>query len=331
MKRVIFAAFLLALAVSAGVVRSSARTAPQAGNELLGLLPDGGTVVVADVRRITTSNLWSTLAGQEKIRAGLEKMQADAAGLGIRLADIQSVALAFPAGGMSNPTVAVSGGFDQSDLLSRLRADSKVKVTSEKYKNFEIFKAESVAAPASDKPAEPGKEAKPVHKDDTSFVFYDSHTAVIGSSASVRASVDTKLGGKSIAQNAKLTDALGQNPTAAIRFALEMTPSMSSGLQSTGMPLPDFSSVKLIFGSLDVNSGVDLIAFLRNDSAEHAKVVAERLNGLLDMVRGFLTASNDPKTAPLVSALKTVSITGSDIDVKITGTVPLEVITQLLK
>ena len=331
MKRVMFAALLLALTASASVVRTSARTAPQAGNELLQLLPDYGTAVLIDLRRVTASNLWATLSGQEKIRAGLEKMQAEVAELGIHLTDIQTVAIVFPTGGMSNPAVAVSGGFDQSDLLSRLRANSKVKVTSEKYKNLEIFKAESVAAPASDKPAEPGKEAKPVHKDDTSFVFYDSRTAVIGSPASVRASVDTKLGGKSVAQNAKLTEALAQNPTAAIHFAIEMTPSMASGLQSTGMPLPDFSSVKLIFGSLDVNSGIDLIAFLRNDSAEHAKVVADRLNGLLDMVRGFLTASNDPKTAPLVGALKTVNIVGADIDVKITGSVPLEVITQLLK
>lgn len=331
MKRVIFAALLLALAVSASVVGTSARTATQAGNDLLQLLPDGGAVVLIDVHRVTTSNLWTTLGAQEKIRTALEKMQSEAAGLGIKLTDIQTVALAFPSSSMSNPAVAVSGGFDQSDLLSRLRADSKVKITSEKYKNFEIFKVNSVTPPASDKPAEPGKDAKPVHTDDTSFVFYDSRTAVIGSAAVVRASVDTKLGGKSIAQNAKLSEALAQNSTAAIRFALEVTPAMTSGIQSSGMPLPDFSSVKLIFGSLDLTTGVDLIATLRNDSAEHAKVVTERLNGLLDMVRGFLTASNDPKTAPIVSALKTVSITGADLDVKITGSVPLEIIMQLLK
>jgi hypothetical protein len=331
MKRVTFAALLLALAVSASVVRTSARTATQAGSDLLQLLPDGGAVVLIDMHRVTTSNLWATLGSQEKIRTALEKMQSEAAGLGIRLPEIQSVALAFPSSSMSNPVVAVSGGFDQSDLLSRLRADSKVKITSEKYKNFEIFKAESVAPPASDKPAEPGKDAKPVHKDDTSFVFYDSRTAVIGPASVVRASVDTKLGGKSIAQNAKLSEALAQNSTAAIRFAVEVTPAMTSGIQSSGMPLPDFSSVKLIFGSIDLNTGVDLVATLRNDSAEHAKVVAERLNGLLEMVRGFLTASNDPKTAPIVSALKTASVTGSDVDVKVIVSVPLEVIMQLIK
>lgn len=340
MKKVTLVALLLALAVSISVGRTSARVAAQAGTDLLQVLPEGGAVVVIDVRRVTSSSLWATLGAQEKIRTALNQMQSEVAELGINLTDIQTVALAFPASSMGNPSVAIAGGFEQSDLLARLRASGKVKVTSEKYKNFEIFTAESVAPPASEKPSEQAKDgkpgekpqdSKPAKKDETSFVFYDSRTAVLGSPASVRASVDTKLGGKSIAQNAKLTEALAQNPTAAIRFAIEMTPSMTSGMQSSGMPLPDFSSVKLIFGSIDVTSGLDLIATLRNDSAEHAKAMAERLNGLLEMARGFLTAANDPKMAPLVSALKTVNIIGSDVDVKITGNVPLEVIMQLLK
>ncbi|HKS42962.1 MAG TPA: hypothetical protein VJX74_20280, partial [Blastocatellia bacterium] len=229
----------------------------------------------------------------------------------------------------NNPAVAVSGGFDQNDVLSRLRANPKVKLTSEKYKNYEIFSADSVKT-SSDGQAKGGEFRH--KKDDGAFVFYDSRTAVVGSPAAVRASIDTKLGARqSIAQNAKLIEAIAQNPSAAIRFAMTVTPSMTSGLKSSELPLPDFDSVKMVFGSVDVASGVDLIATLRSDTAEHAKSIADRLNGLLDMARGFLGASNDAKMAPLVSALKTVTVTGADIDVKITGNVPMEVITQVLK
>ena len=328
MKRVALTAILLALAISVGVNQTSARTAAQAGSDLLQVLPDGNAVIVIDVHRVTTSNLWATISAQAKVKSQIDKAQAEISELGVKLADIQTVALVFPLGDKDNPTVAVSGGFDQNDLLSRMRSNEKIHLTSEKYKNFEIFKAESVATPSNDQ----SKDNKPRKKDDGAFVFYDAKTAVIGSDAAVRASIDTKLGSRpSVAQNAKLTEAIAQNPGAAIRFAMEFTSSMASGLQSSQMPLPDFASVKLIFGSVDVVSGLDLVATLRNDTAEHAKNMSDRLNGLLEMVRGYLGAANDPKTAPLVGALKSVSVTGSDVDVKITGNLPMEVFAQILK
>ena len=329
MKRVALAAILLALAVSASASRTSAGAA-QTGNDLLQILPDGHAVVVVDVQRVTSSSLWATLSTQNKIKSEIDKAQAEISEMGINLTSIQTVALTFSGEGThNNPAVAVSGGFDQNDVLSRLRANPKVKLTSEKYKNYEIFSADSVKT-SSDGQAKGGEFRH--KKDDGAFVFYDSRTAVVGSPAAVRASIDTKLGARqSIAQNAKLIEAIAQNPSAAIRFAMTVTPSMTSGLKSSELPLPDFDSVKMVFGSVDVASGVDLIATLRSDTAEHAKSIADRLNGLLDMARGFLGASNDAKMAPLVSALKTVTVTGADIDVKITGNVPMEVITQVLK
>ena len=329
MKRVALAAVLLALAISASASRTSAGAA-QTGNDLLQLLPDGHALVVVDLQRVTTSALWATLSTNNKIKSELDKAQAEISEMGINLTSIQTVALTFSGeGAHNNPAVAVSGGFDQNDVLSRLRANPKVKLTSEKYKNFEIFSAESVRT-SSDGQAKSGEFR---HKrDDGAFVFYDSRTAVVGSPAAVRASIDTKLGTRqSVAQNAKLVEAIAQNPSAAIRFAMTVTQSMTSGLKSSELPLPDLDSVRLVFGSVDVASGVDINATLRSDTAEHAKNIADRLNGLLDMARGFLGATNDPKVAPLVGALKTVTVTGADIDVKITGNLPMEIITQVLK
>jgi hypothetical protein len=328
MKRVALAAILLALAVSASASRISALPAAQSSNDLLQVLPDGHAVIIIDVQRVTTSSLWSAISAQNKLKSEIDKAQAEISELGVNIAGIQTVALTFSDGSANNPAVAVRGGFDQNDLLSRLRTNPKMKLTSEKYKNYEIFRAESV------KTSDKGQaKASELHKkDDGAFVFYDAKTVVVGSASAVRASVDTKLGShQSVAQNAVLAEAIAQNPSAAIRFAVEVTSSMTSGLKSSDLPLPDLDSVKMIFGSVDVTSGLDLIATLRSDTAEHAKNIADRLNGLLDMARGFLGASNDPKTAPLVSALKTVTVTGADIDVKITGNMPMEIITQVLK
>ena len=110
-----------------------------------------------------------------------------------------------------------------------------------------------------------------------------------------------------------------------------MTQSMATGLSSSQLPIPDFSSVNLIFGALDVASGVDLNATLRNDTADHAKSVADRLNGLLAMAKGFLGAAADGKFSAVSEALKSVSIVGNDIDVTITASLTQEFFTQFLK
>jgi len=316
MKRVAFVAIMLALAISAGAGSSAARPAGQAGAELLGVLPDGNAVLLIDVQRVTSSPLWNMLGTQEKFRSAFNKIQSELSEAGLSLSDVQTVAVSF-SNGASNPAVAVSGRFNQSALLARLRADEKVKLTSETYKGVEVFKVESVTA------------GKPKSGDPGSFAFLDGGTAVAGTPTSVRAAIDVKNGSRpSVAQNAKLAEGLAATSGAAVRFALEMNSALTAKLPTGQMG--DFSSIKMIFGSLDVTTGIDLNATLRNDTAEHAHALAAQLNGLLEMARGFLGASNDPKVAPLVTALKTVTITGNDIDVRVTGNVPMEVLAQLL-
>jgi hypothetical protein len=330
MKKVAFISTLVMVLIIGGSKLTTAHSNAQSTSELLQLLPDGNILAVIDVQRMTTSSLWAMLSTQPKVKSTLDKMQSDIAEVGVRLSDIQTAALVFSGKAFDNPTVAVTGAFDQTAVLARLRSNPKVKLTSEKYKNYEVFKAEPVPS-AGGEPAKPGAPAPVQKTDETSFSFYDSRTVVVGSAASVRASVDTRSGARaSVAQNAKLTEAIGQNASAAIRFAITVTPSMTSGLSSS-LPIPDFASVNLIFGALDVTSGVELSATLRNDTADHAKSVAERLNGLLTMVKGFLTAASDPKMAAVNNALKSVSIVGNDIDVVVTASLPQEFFTQLFK
>ena len=318
MKRIAFMAIALALAISAGIGRTQAVPAAQAGTDLLPLLPDGTGVVVVDVQKLISSSLWATISEKGPIKDALRRME-DVTELGVSIKDIRSVAVVFGSTGPNNFTAAVSGTFNQAALLARARSDQRIKLTSEKYKNYEIYNV---------------TEAKPTgpKADNMSFMFYDAGTIVAGSQAGVHASIDAITGGKSgIAQNAKLAAGLNSDSAAAVRFAIELTPAMTGGLQSTELPLPDFSSINMVFGGVDLTSGVGINATLRSNTAEQAKVVAERLNGILAMAKGFLGSSNDPKMAALSEALKTVTISGADVDVKITGNLPMELLSQVLR
>ena len=328
MRKVTLLLILVVLTVIAGMKLGAARPATRVGN-LLDALPDGTAVAIIDFQKIAASSLWAALNAQEKLKGAIDKAQSGMADLGLKLTDVNTVAVVFPAAGMNYPTVALTGGFEQNNLLAQLRASRKVKLTSEKYKDFDIYRVRSVGASAASKPT--GAGLTTITKDETSFVFYDANTVVVGSPEAVRASVDVKSGTKpSIAQNLKLIDALMQNPAAAVRFALTLTPAMTRGLQTSDLPLPESSSIALIFGTVDVGSGIDLNATLRTDNAEHAKAIAERLNGLLSMARGLLGSAGDTKMTPIADALKTVNIVSADADVKITGSLPMDLLSSLL-
>jgi hypothetical protein len=331
MRKIAFLVLGVVITVAAGVTLTRARSATPPVT-LLDALPDGTAVAVIDFQKIAGSGLWTTI--QDKFKGEIDKAQSEVEDLGLRLNDVHTVALLFSAEGMKTPTLALTGGFEQTDLLARLRASGKVKLTSEKYKGIDIYKARPIRAggPTKDlsgtKSSIAGSNAST--GDETSFVFYDANTLVTGSLDSVRASIDVKTGARpGLTQNTKLTEALAQNPAAAIRFAFALTPGLTGDLRSRDLPV-DFSSISLIFGAIEVGSGLDLNATLRSDNAEHAKAISDSLNSLLAMAGSLLGSTGNPKMAPIAEALKTVSIVCADADVKITGQVPMELLNSLL-
>ena len=313
MKRYAFQATALALTLTA-VVGWAARPAANSSADLLQFLPDGSGVILVDFQKVTASGLWSS--GQKSIKDTLEKIEPGTSDL-INPTDLQTMAVAIQGLSMDNVVAVATGIFNQSAVLARLKADQKIKLSTEKYKNVEVHLASPVATPGS--------------KHEVSFAFYDTSTIIVGKSAGVRASIDTKLGERtSIAQNAKLTGALAEVPPSAIKFALVPTPAMTNGLQSNDFPFPDFASIKLVFGAVDLASGLELTATLRTDTGEQAKSIAERLNGLLSMAKGYLGAAGNSKLAPAFEALKTINITNTETDVRITGSVPMGLLNSLL-
>jgi hypothetical protein len=312
MKKFALQATALALTLTA-VVGWAARPVANASADLLQFLPDGSGVILVDFQKVIASSLWSS--GQKSIKDTLEKIEPGIADL-INPTDIQTMAVAIQGLSMDNVVAVATGSFNQSAVLARLKADTKIRVSTEKYKNIDVHLASSVGTGS---------------KNDVTFAFYDASTVIVGKSAGVRASIDTKLGERaSMAQNAKLTGALAEVPPSAIKFALVPTPAMTTGLQSNDLPFPDFASIKLVFGAVDLASGLDLTAILRTDTGEQAKSIAERLNGLLSMAKGYLGAAGNTKLAPAVEALKTINITNADADVRITGSVPMDLLNSLL-
>jgi hypothetical protein len=335
MKKTAFLTILAIITLGAGLRLSSADIPKPAGS-VLDVLPDGTAVALIDFQKIANSSLWAALNAQNDIKRAIDKTQSEIADLGLKLSDLQTVAFVFPPAGANEPTVAVNGTFDQSDLLARLRTSPRITLSSEKYKGFDIYKATpkpeaNVSTRQSDKKQQSTSDLKQSVNNETSFVFYDSNTAVVGSAKSVRSSVDVKTGNaQSVAQNTKFAEALLQNPSAAVRFALVLTPGMTEGLRGNDFPLPEFSSISLVFGTIDVASGIDLNATLRSDNAEHAKAIADKLNGLLSMVKGLVVLGGDAKMGAIAEALKSVTIVNSEADVKITGNLPMELLNTLL-
>ena len=323
MKRKIVAVAALVGLFSLGV--TWARPAGPQSPELLAALPDGNAAFVVDVKRVLSSSLWAAISSHDPAKGALERMQSEMSEIGVKLTDINSVAIVFQGGGGKDAVIAANGTFNQNDLLARLRTDQKIKLTSEKYKNFDIYTVKGVS------PAEPKKQSG--ENFDASFWFCGDGIVVSGPVAGVRAAVDVKTGQRSsIAQNEKIGAALAQNSTAAARFAIVLTPGMKGAMQSSDFPLPDFSTISMAFGAIDIGSGVDLNLTLRSDTAEHAKSIADSLNGLLGMARGFLgAAAGDAKGKALAGALKSVTINGVDADVKITGNLSAEVLAEVLR
>ncbi|HYL97862.1 MAG TPA: hypothetical protein VEZ90_02825 [Blastocatellia bacterium] len=294
------------------------RTVTAASADPLQSLPDGVGAAVVDISQLTSTNLWTSLTAPGKTPRVIQALEDRLATLGLKVSDLQSAAVSFSSLSMNGTVMAVSGNFNQDDILSRLKANTSLKLSSETYKNLTIYTVTNATG-------------APQHHSG-SFAFPNPGTVVLGSSSEVRAAADVTDGSKpSMASDTSIQSALGEAGQGTVKFALVPPAGMfSDGGQADKVPLPNFSSIKLIFGTLSVDSGIDLNATLRNDTADHAQGIAQQLNDLLTMVKGMLGSPTDPKKASYVQAINTVTISTSGTDVKIAGNVSSDVLAKLI-
>jgi hypothetical protein len=311
MKRITIVALTLMLAIGIGMANSAARSAP--ASDLLNSLPNGNGVVLVNVKAV----LGSSLFAQGKLKSALEKVESEISQVGLKLSDLDSAAISFSSDKFKDPTIIVNGSFDKASLLARAKDSGKVNITSQTYKSLDVYTVTDAKAPAA-------KISNAM-----TFAFLDASTVVAGNAAAVRASIDARSGeAPNITKNAKLMEGLSQSASSPIRFAMEITPGMTKGFESTGIPMPKFSSLQMVFGSVNLDAGIALDASLRNDTADHAKEMTDQLNGLLGLFKGLMGSSDDPKMAPLVEVIKSVKVSNTNVDVKVTASLPAEILAK---
>jgi hypothetical protein len=280
------------------------------------ILPDGVALIVFDVQRTISSELWNTLGQEPRSKKFIDSLQSHLLDLGLKLSDLNTLAISLPASGFNNSSIVVTGAFNGDDVIGRLRSNPKVKLSTESYKNVQINRAQSNEG---------------ANHSDTFFAFLDAGVVTVGARGGVQATIDVRTGDKpGMTQNAKLMAAMSENVPSAIRFAFAPTSALMGNLQSSSLPLPDLSTVNMVFGTVSIGSAIDVSATVRNDTAEHAKAMANQFNGLLAMAKGFLGSSTDPKLAPIGEAVKTFTVTDSGADVKISGSVSKELLAKVI-
>ena len=100
------------------------------------------------------------------------------------------------------------------------------------------------------------------------------------------------------------------------------------GDETSNITLQDFSTITKAFGAA-VASSVDFEV----SSGDTRSTIRHWRSpqGLWDGERFLGAGTGDPKSVAIAGALKTVTITGVDADVKITGNLPGELLSQMLR
>jgi hypothetical protein len=275
----------------------------------LALLPHGNGAAIIEFQKITASELWSALSTQSRLKDRLAAIERWMTTINIKMSDLRRVTLLIPSSGMKNLAAVLNGNFDREALLAWLQANPKI--SSEKYRDREIYLVAGTRA------------------DQLAVSFHGSDAIIVGAASGVRLVIDAATGARpNLSGDEKLVSAINQSPQSPLRFALPFNPEMARALQSSRVPLPDFSSVNMIFGYADVASGANFALVLRNNNAEDARAMANQLSSILRMAIGFLGA--DPKTAPVAQSLKTVTINGDGADVRISGSLSNEALLSII-
>jgi len=323
MKRFIFPVIAMILGMTIWAAATGAGSSPVSSSpvpptaNLQSDLPDGIGAATVDVAQLTASPLWGSLTASDKPVRAIQSLQNRLIDIGLKLTDLTQVAACVSSPGTNGLVIAVTGTINSDSVLAKLRSNPDVKITSETYKNTQIYTA-AISNKAHSR------------TQNISFAFVGSATAVLGSAKGVHGAIDAAKGDQpSLAQNSKVQAGLGEAPSGPIRFAIVPPPGLASQLESSSIPLPDFSTVSLVFGAVGVNSGIDLNVTLRHDTANHATAMASQLNSLLSMARGMLGSGTNPKNQVILDAVKTVAISANNTDVKITGNVSQDLISKV--
>ncbi|MBS1810370.1 MAG: hypothetical protein JST84_19560 [Acidobacteria bacterium] len=281
------------------------------------LLPSSDAVAVVDVARLVNELLpqFRAIAPGQAVKfeqeisefineTGIDPYKIKSAVIGVKMSD-------------SNSVSAIIEGitFDPNRLITAIKGkDNKQEVKTLDYKGKQIFVVTST------------KAAKARGNEEMAFTQLDADRVALGNLTGVK----TALDGGNGASNTALNTLLAQTSNALIRFAANIPDTAKRGLAEQGDMFAQFSTIKTVFGSLDLTRELSLLldTKLRTGSSDEASKLQTSLAALVGLGKMFLGGNNDPAIQALTQVIDLVKINAQDTDVALSLMIPKSVFDQ---
>lgn len=351
-----FLAFALTLvATVVFVIGHGIRTRAASPNAALSALPASDFVISIDVQRALNETLPSVLSANPallaKLNANLKEFE-DKTGISPRV--FETVAI----GGSLNPTappgrrdsssvIIARGSFKSDELLNTAFAAAKKECEfvkeEEQYEGRTIFLIGTVRRLKKDADKDSAhatqekySKVSPSGHDKFAITALDSNTIAVGSPESVRAAIDASMGRNRV--DDELVQLATQTPNAVISFSGKIPQSVSekAGAQTSGNPFAKYAaSIRAFYGSFGVNgSEAETFIALRTENAEQAHDISQAINSFKGLMAFGVSQSAGKDTAStnaFAEALKGLSVSSQDNEVRIDARIPQAIIAPLMR
>jgi hypothetical protein len=301
----------------------------------LSALPASDFVVVIDAQRALSETLPSLLASNPALLAKMNtKLEEFEKKTGINPHSVESIAI----GGRLNTSrpngehavVVVRGSFKADELIDA--AFTTAKAEGEQFqKDEQAYEGKRVFLVGPKRPNN-NSQAK---SDKMAIAALDSNTIALGDFESVRAAIDASMGRNQI--DPELVQLAMQSSSAVVSFSGKIPQSIieKSGSQDGNNPFAKYvASIRGFYGSFGVNgSDAETLITLRTESAEQASDISQAINSLKVLAGLGLSQSTGQDVAPrdaFAAALKGLSVTAQDNEVKISARIPQASIAPLM-
>jgi hypothetical protein len=172
--------------------------------------------------------------------------------------------------------------------------------------------------------------------DKFAITILDSNTLAMGDLESVRASIDASMGRNRVDE--ELAELATRTPNAVISFSGRLPQSASEKSEASGgggSPFAKYvASIREFYGSFDVNgSESETNINLRTENADQANDLSQAINSFKALANLGLSQSADSATQrdAFAAALKGVSITAQDNEVRIAVKIPQASLAPLIR
>jgi hypothetical protein len=185
-----------------------------------------------------------------------------------------------------------------------------------------------------------GKNSATLHAesrtDKMAITALDSNTIAIGDFESVRAAIDAGMGRNRV--DDELVQQAMQTPSAVVSFSGKIPQSIieKSNSQGGNNPFAKYvTSIRGFYGSFEINgSEAETLITLRTENAEQASDISQAINSLKVLANLGLSQSAGQDVAPrdaFAAALKGLSVTAQDNEVKIDARIPQASLAPLIR